>query len=205
MTDQKTVPEGYWQDAAGNLVPESKIKDIDKLRHETVTELCEKAKAQSAVLTAFKADAMGDVSAFVETSLEQYGVKFGGAKGNVTLTSFDGRYQVVRQIQDRLAFDERLQAAKELMDECVVTWSEGVNDNIRALVNHAFQVDKEGKVNTSRVLSLRSLKIMDSKWRKAMEAIADSMHAVSSKPYVRFYERNNDGDYEPINLDIARV
>ena len=204
MTDQKTIPDGYWQDAAGNLVPEAKIKDIDKLRHETVTELCEKAKAQSAVLTAFKADAMGDVSAFVETSLEQYGVKCGGKKGNVTLTSFDGRYKVVRQIQDRLAFDERLQAAKELIDECAISWSKGINDNARALINHAFQVDKEGKVSVSRILSLRTLKISDPKWQKAMEAIADSMHSVGSKPYVRFYERNNDGDYEPINLDIAR-
>ena len=205
MTQNKPIPEGYWQDAAGNLVPESKIKDIDKLRHQTVTELCEAAKVRSAQLNYFKDNSMGDVSAFIETSLEQYGVKYGGNKGNVTLTSFDGRYQVVRQIQDRLSFDERLQAAKELIDECVVTWSAGVNDNIRALVNHAFQVDKEGKVSVSRILALRSIKISDPKWQKAMEAIADSMHAVGSKPYIRFYERNADGRYESINLDIARV
>ena len=33
-------------------------------------------------------------------------------------------------------------------------WAEGANDNIKALVNHAFQTDKEGKINTSRVLGL---------------------------------------------------
>lgn len=197
------IPEGYWQDAAGNLTPESKVKDIDKLRHQTVTLMCETAKKQSALLKSFKTDAMADVSTFIETSLEQYGVKCGGKKGNVTLTSFDGRYQVVRQVQDTISFDERLQAAKSLIDECIVEWADGVNDNMRVLVNHAFQVDKEGKVNTARVLSLRALKITDEKWRQAMEAIADSMHAVSSKPYIRFYERNEDGKYLPISLDVA--
>ena len=204
MTQTKSIPEGYWQDAAGNLVPESKIKDIDKLRHQTVTELCEAAKVRSVQLSEFKNYSMGDVSAFIETSLEQYGVKYGGARGNVTLTSFDGRYKVVRQIQDRLAFDERLQAAKELVDECAISWSEGINDNARALINHAFQVDKEGKVSVSRILALRSIKISDPQWQKAMEAIADSMHTVGSKPYIRFYERNADGSYDPINLDIAK-
>ena len=78
MTQTKPIPEGYWQDAAGNLIPESKIKDIDKLRHQTVTELCEAAKVRSAQLNDFKDNSMGDVSAFIETSLEQYGVKYGG-------------------------------------------------------------------------------------------------------------------------------
>lgn len=197
------IPHGYWQDAAGSLIPESKIKDIDKLRHQTVTELCEQAKQHAVTLAEFKANSMAEVAAFVETSLEQYGVKFGGKKGNVTLLSFDGRYKVVRQMQDAIMFDERLQAAKALIDECVHEWSADSNDNIRVLVNHAFQVDKEGKVNTGRVLGLRQLKIIDDKWQQAMTAIADSMHAVSSKQYVRFYERNGDGEYVAISLDMA--
>lgn len=201
MTQQ--IPEGYWEDANGNLIPEAKIKDIDKLRHQTVTMMCEAAKGVASVIKNFKADAMNDVSTFVETSLEQYGVKCGGKKGNVTLLSFDGRFKVIRQISDTISFDERLQAAKTLIDECVVEWSANVNDEIRVLVNHAFQVDKQGKVNTARVLGLRALKITHPKWIKAMEAIADSMQTVSSKPYVRFYERNAEGEYLPISLDVA--
>ena len=34
MPHPNTIPPGYWQDANGNLVPESKVKDIDKLRHQ---------------------------------------------------------------------------------------------------------------------------------------------------------------------------
>ena len=199
------IPAGYWQDAAGSLIPESKVKDIDKLRHQTVTELCQQAERHEATLGEFKTSSMAEVAAFIETSLEQYGVKCGGKKGNVTLVSFDGLYKITRQMQDTITFDERLQAAKALIDECVHEWSADANDNIRVLVNHAFQVDKEGKVNTGRVLGLRQLKILDTKWQQAMTAIADSMHAVSSKTYIRFYKRNDAGEYNPISLDMASV
>ena len=200
------VPPGYWQDQRGALVPEAKVKDIDKLRHQVVTDLCQMAKASSAALSKFKLDAMQEVAALVSTSMEQYGVKSGGNKGNITLVSFDGKYKLVRQMQDHIVFGEQLMAAKELIDECVQEWSEGANDNIRVLVGHAFQTDKEGTINTGRVLALRRLAIQDEKWQQAMQAIADSMQTASTKPYIRFYERMDaTGEYRPISLDVAAV
>lgn len=205
-TPETTIPPGYWQDASGNLVPESKVKDIDKLRTQLVTDLCKQAEEHSLRLRQFKMDVMAEVAAFVSISLDQYGVKQGGDKGNVTMLSFDGRYKLVRQIQDRISFGEQLMAAKALIDQCVHDWSAGASDNIRALVNHAFQTDKEGKINTGRVLSLRRLEIRDPKWLSAMEAIADSMQTVGSTPYVRFYKRSDaTGKYLPISLDVANV
>ena len=103
MPHPNTIPPGYWQDANGNLVPESKVKDIDKLRHQVVTDLCLLAEQQSAGLHKFKLDAMQELAALVSVSLEQYGVKHGGEKGNITLISFDGQYKVVRQMQENAA------------------------------------------------------------------------------------------------------
>ena len=206
MTETNTVPPGYWQDASGNLVPESKVKDIDKLRHQVVTDLCTMAERARDGLATFKLHAMQEVAALVSTSMEQYGVKSGGEKGNVTLTSYDGKYRLVRQMQDRIVFGEQLMAAKALIDACVHEWAPGADDKIMALVSHAFQTDKEGKINTSRVLGLRRLDIKDPTWQDAMQAIADSMQTASTKPYVRFYKRDDGtGEYRPISLDVAAV
>lgn len=203
-TDSGAVPRGYWQDASGNLVPIAKVKDIDKERHHLVGSLAKKAKDMAQALRQFKLDTMSDVAAFVSLSADQYGLQLGGEKGNVTLVSFDGKYKVVRAISESLAFDERLQVAKGIIDECVHLWAKGANKNIQALVNHAFQVDKAGKVSTGRVLGLRQLKIEDPKWAQAMEAIADSMKATGSKAYIRFYERDEaTGEYVAIPLDVS--
>jgi hypothetical protein len=74
------------------------------------------------------------------------------------------------------------------------------------LVQAAFQTDKEGKINTGRVLALRRLEIRDEKWQTAMRAIGESLQVVGNKEYVRFYERvGNTDQYQSINLDLAAV
>ncbi len=200
-----TIPDGFMQNAQGHLIPDAMVSDIDKLRNQTVQGLIVNAKRQRELLAQFREEAFSDVEAFVTTSLEQYDVQVGGKKGNITLTSFDGRYKIVRQVQERLVFDERLQAAKTLIDECITAWSEGSRDEIKVLVNDAFRVDQEGEINAGRVLGLRRLNIKDEMWQKAMQAISDSVRVDGSKPYIRFYERNGRGEYVAISLDIASV
>ncbi len=206
MSDTKTIPPGYWQDANGSLVPVSKIKAIDKDRHQVVTDLCEQAEKESARLMGFKTSAMHAVHEFIERSLAEYDVKHGGKKGNVTLINFDGSFKIVRQMAETIVFDERLQAAKALIDECINGWSKGSNANIKVLVNDAFKVDQEGKISAGRVLGLRRHDITEEKWMLAMKAISDSMRVASSKPYIRFYKRDDTtGDYMPISLDVAAI
>ncbi len=205
MNVQPPVPEGYRADSKGRFVPISSIKAIDIERDAVVTSLIEKVKTTRQQLKDFKGLAFGDIEAFIELSLEQYGVHIGGGKGNITLYSFDGQFKIVRQIQDSIRFDERLQAAKVLIDECIQSWSADSNDHIKTLINDAFQVDREGKISTARVLGLRRHNIDDPKWIQAMEAIGDSINIVDSKSYVRFYERDKDGKYQPISLDFANV
>jgi hypothetical protein len=203
---EKTIPPGYRADAKGALWPISKIKPIDRDRDVTVTAMCEKAKEESARIAGFKLSATQYFDEFVERSARDYGVELRGTKGkgNITLTSFDGRYKIVRQMQETIAFDERLQIAKQLIDECIQRWNKGSNANIKALVNNAFQVDKAGKINTGRVLGLRRIDIVDEQWSRAMDAISDSMRVASTKCYTRFYERDeHTGEYLPIILDVA--
>ncbi|MCE1186189.1 MAG: DUF3164 family protein [Rhodocyclales bacterium] len=204
--NEKAIPDGYRADAKGCLVPEAMIKPIDRARDELVQELARQAKAVSDGLRSFKAKVFGDINAFVDLSAEQYDVRLGGKKGNLTLFSFDGAFKIQVAIAEYMVFDERLQAAKHLIDECIIDWSQGSRDEIKVLVQSAFQTDKEGKINTGRVLALRRLDIRDEKWQKAMQAISESLQVVGSKEYVRFYERIGSSDqYQPISLDMAAL
>lgn len=206
ITETKPIPEGYMQDAKGALWPKDTVREIDLLRDDLVREIVSRAKAQSEALAQFKAGVFGDIESFIQLSGEKYGVKMGGIKGNVSLITFDGRYKVQRAVAESLAFDERLQVAKELIDQCIHEWSQGSRSEIRALINDAFQVDKEGRVNSARILSLRRLDIKDEQWNKAMQAIGESIQVAGSKTYFRVYERVGDTDqYRPISLDIAAV
>nr|DAE00659.1 MAG TPA: Protein of unknown function (DUF3164) [Myoviridae sp. ct8Uw4] len=195
----------YKQDAKGNLVPLANIKEIDLLRDELVQEIAAKARAVQDNLMAFKREAMDDIAAFVQLSADRYDVSVGGKKGNISLHSFDGAYRVNLAMQDTLVFDEGLIAAKALIDECINEWTEGSRTELKTLINAAFQVDKEGNISTARVLGLRRLQITDEKWQRAMDALSDSLQVHISKPFVRVYRRGEDGEYQLMNLDVAKV
>jgi len=197
----------YRTNAQGHLVPESAIEPIDLLRDDTVRRIIAKADDLQALMKAYKAESMLDIRAFLDISADQYGIKMGGKKGNITLTSYDGENKVIVSVSDTLSFDERLQIAKQLVDECILTWSKDANSNIQALVQHAFQTDKQGKISTARIFGLMRLKIDDDQWQKAMKALKDSIKVDSSCEYLRLYKKvrdeNGNEHYRQIALDIA--
>ena len=204
--NQPNVPAGYMRNAQGHLVPLELVKPIDQERDRLVRELVALAKDLNARLVAGKSKMFGDVAAFVELSAEQYGVKRGGTKGNITLPTYDGALKLQIATAENVTFDERLQAAKTLIDECINEWAKGSRPEIMVLVQQAFQTDKEGNLNVGRILGLRRLEIADPRWQEAMKAISESVQVIGTKQYVRLYERVGDSDrYVPIALDMVAV
>lgn len=205
-TNTNTVPEGYMRNAVGHLVPEDQVRDQDKLRDSVTRDLIDMAKEIHDRLKHFKKNALSDIADVVQISADRYDVKLGGKKGNVSLISYDGKYKVVRSFAERLAFTEELEAAKELINRCITRWSEGANENIRALVDRAFRTNNKGQLRTQAILELLRLEIADEEWLRAMDALKDSIMVADTAVYVRFYERVGDTDqYKAIPLDLAAV
>lgn len=199
MEDMK----GFMKNAHGGYDPISAIKPIDLARDDLVKDIVAKSEEMSAKVLDMKRGFFDDIKAFLDLSAEKYDVKLGGKKGNLTLVSYDGSYKVLIAVNESIQFDERLLAAKELIDECIQEWSKDSREELRTLVNDAFYVGKSGKLNSNRILGLRRLNITDEKWKKAMDAISDSVQIVGSKEYIRIYRRNSAGDYDLVNLDLA--
>lgn len=205
MNNTESTPAGYRTNAQGHLVPESQIKPLDKLRDEVVMNIIEAARQKRQLLVEFKLGSMQKITDFIDLSSSEYGVEFGGTKGNVSLVSFDGRYKLVRAVGEHRVFDERIQAAKKLIDDCIGEWSGGADEKIMALVDHAFRVNKQGKIDINQVLGLRQLDINDAKWNEAMDAIADAIQVTGTSQYLRMYERQSDGSYKQLSLDLAKL
>lgn len=198
-------PSRYRKDHRGAFIPIAQIREIDLARDELVMEKAAKIEAAQAALKSLQAELMGDIAAFVEISAERYGAKVGGDKGNVTLMSFDGTYKLKRQTSESIGFDEGLRAAKNIIDECLEEWSRNSPVPLRAIVEQAFDVNKEGRINTNAILSLRRLKIDDERWQQAMQAISDSLQTQDSKAYVRLYKRDSTGKYVAVPLDMSAL
>jgi hypothetical protein len=103
-------------------------------------------------------------------------------------------------MDDVITFTEEIAAARVKFDACIKRWSEGANANLIALVNSAFSEDKNGKLSAARVLGLNQIKCDDADWKAAIEILRSAVQVLSTKAYVRFYERDESGKYRQISL-----
>lgn len=211
---ETTVPTGgvlvgdkaYMPDAKGKLVPVEAIKPADKLEDETVRKIIGHAVDLSAQIGRFKEHTFDDLSAFEGLLAQDYGASKGGAKGNKTFMTFDGLMKVTVQVSDLIDFGAQLQVAKTLIDECLTEWSSDSRTEIRAIINRAFNVEKEGQINRAEIFMLLRLDIEDERWQRAMEAIRAAMRVVGSKTYVRCHQRvHHEAPWEPITIDLAKA
>lgn len=198
------IGETHFENAQGALVPVDQVRPIDRDRDSLVRELTAEAEALSATIAEFRKSVMARIDGFVKKSARVYRAGLGGVKGNVQLISYDGAYKVIRAIDERTTFDERLTVAHELIKQCIEEWGKGAPAPLLTLVTDAFRTDKQGYLNPNRIRALRRYDFDHPKWRKAMKAIADAEQVQETRAYVRFYRRGSDGEYQPISLDVAK-
>ncbi len=203
----KPIPDGYMEDSQGRLVPDNLVPELDKLKTDLVGDLLAAAKSTRQELKEQKLRIMQDIHAFQELVSEKYGAQVGGQKGNISLTSYDGRQRVQVAIGESVAIDdEKLPVSKALIDECLKEWTSESGPELRALVHDAFRVDSEGRVSTRSILGLLRLEIGDERWQRAMQAIRDGLRVDSSKSYVRFHERSGpESKWRQISLEFSAL
>ena len=206
MSEELQIPPGYIEDSQERLVPLRRVRQADLERDRLVRELAGEAEAIHERLAAFRSAAMDQIDAFIERAGREYDISMVGEKGNVTLSSYDGRIRIQVNVTEYVEFDERLQVARKLIERCVNRWGRHASTKLRTLVKDALQVDTKGRLSTRRLLALRKHEMDgDEEWGRAMQAIADSVRIGRTKRYVRVQKRKEDGRYETVTLSISAV
>lgn len=200
------VPAGYRENPHGHLIPEAQIPAHELLEDQLVAKIACFAQMLSAQIARFKGHTFEDCATHLDLLAEQYGIRPRGlqGKGNVTFRTFDARWRVQIQVQDRMVFGPGLQNARTAIDECLRDWTADARSELQAVISETFRTDREGQINRSAVFSLLRLPITDERWRSAMKALQESIRTEGSKTYLRIqYRRDSDGGWNSISLDLA--
>lgn len=214
MTEQPKIPSGFeivngtthMRDGKGRLQPVDTVRKQDQLQDRMVRKIVGYAVDLNERISRFKGHCFDDTGAFLAQLAAEYGETRGGRKGNMTFMSYDGCLKVEVQVADHIAFGPELQIAKGLIDECLTDWTSDSRQEIRTIVERAFNTDREGQINRAELFSLRRLEFDDDRWKNAMRAIEAAIRVVGSKTYMRFYRRNQSTDsWEAITIDLAKA
>ncbi|MCK9432527.1 MAG: DUF3164 family protein [Candidatus Marinimicrobia bacterium] len=196
---------GDWIDARGKLVPPAYVAPTDRKKDATVEGVVNEALKLEKNLQNLKAKWMNKIRAYQELIAKQAGVVITG-KGNITLTNFSGDKQVEFTMHDILRFDERIQIAKALIDNCLKRWGSNANPNLVVVVDQAFEIDKQGRINIQAILKLRALNIKDEEWQKAMTIINEALSVCGTRQYLNVRVRATGTDrFRTINLNMSSI
>lgn len=196
----------FYTNSRGFKVPAYNVSDVDKAQNKLVLDMVQQAKQLSAAHDEFKRSVFSGVNDFIADMAHSYDVEIGGKKGNITLTSFDGRSRIKVGVADDVNFGPEIIVAKELINNVVNEMLDHVGDEaqlIKDIVQDAFETDKEGQYSKAKIMNLRSkyrYSHDSDEWAQAMKAIDDAFVFSSTKTYVLFHERNELGKWIQIPL-----
>ncbi|MDD5276756.1 MAG: DUF3164 family protein [Methylovulum sp.] len=195
----------YRKNSQGHLVPLEDIPEIKLQRDDLVRELVNQAVDYRVALEAFKLQAENDIEAHIELAADQFDVKLGSDKGNLSLSSLDGQYQVKISTERLIQFDENIEAAKKCMDDYLEKATQA-DKNLRKLLKSIFHVNDAGNLDAKKLLMLDKLDIDDDNWKKAMAIIQKAKDTSQTKRYMRFYQRvGKERKWAQISLNFSGI
>lgn len=196
----------YLHDAQGNLVALANIKAVHLLEDEMVRKTVAYGEDLSAELARYSMHTDADIAAFDALLAQEYRVEPRETKGNRTFTTYDGLLKLQVAVSQRIKMGPALDDAKAVLDAMIRERGEGVDPFLITLIQRAFKVDQEGKVDVRSILALRRLEVDDPRWPDFCRAIDDAVQPDGSKRYIRLYRRATiQAPWQMIPLDLAAV
>lgn len=184
-------PEGYVRNRHGDLIRRENVAPADLRQDALVEHILSFALPLSHQLARFRMRVLEEVDRHRTEILDEYGVRRGGRAGNIQLISLDGRRRVLVAQADTIAVGPEIEAAHQLILECLDEWCGATEAPLRALVEAAFTPDATGRYSVSQILRLRRVHIDDPRWREAQRAIADALRPAGRVEYVRVQLRDD--------------
>lgn len=200
--------KGRWLNGKGEFVHPDLIRIDEQLKDDLVESILAKVENKNTELVALKDEINNDIESYLDLLLEKYNLdaRSNAKKGNFTFENYSKTQKIIIQIAEKIQFNDKLNIAKLKIDEYLNDIVKDSSEDIKVLINKAFEVDKKGNLDSKKILSLRSYDIKDARWQEAMEIIAESVEIVGIKPYIRFYKREKATDsYTAVSLDFANI
>lgn len=192
----------YWLDGEGYEVPKIYVPKDDQDRDALVTKILDDVIALNKQISEFRSNVFRVIDNHLNKTAEQYGENW---RGNAWIYDFSKERMIEVKVNKKLAFDERLQLAKQKIDNYIKGLVKMSGKEIVMLINKAFSVDKRGNVDVQQILGLRSLKIDHPEWLAAMKLVDEATQVESTKKYLTFKAKNEDGEWETISLNFSAL
>lgn len=209
MIINQTPKDASWIDESGNTIPYNRTTKAERLKERHAYKILKEAQKASELLQGLKKTMDTAIHEILEECRNENSVKLDG-KGNYTWFNFNRSIKIEVNINEIISFDQiKLESAKEKLLGLIRDNTTG-DDFIISIIEQAFQTST-GKLDTKRILGLKkhTIRIKNNAirqiWQEAMDLIDQSISRPSSKKYMKVYLKDEQGEYQNIQLNFSSI
>lgn len=192
----------FWLDPEGDPVPIKFISPQDQSKDALIESLHKDALDLHQTLALFKAKALEMIDSYLQQVAASYHENW---KGNATIYNFSMDKAIEIKISNKLAFDERLNIAKQKIDEYILSLVRNAGKEIIALITKAFKVDAKGNVDVKQIIALKQHKFDHPLWKEAMAIIDEALRVEATRRYIVFKQKDDSGSWISITLNFSAM
>ena len=204
---QKSTSE-FWIDESGTRIPYNRTSATERLMERRSAQLLKEAVTLNDKLKRLKESFRTFSDEVYQQFLKERSLEAPAErKGNYTWYNFDRSIKVEVSVSERITFDDMsITAAREKLSQFLDENIEGKLEFVKDLVNEAFQTSK-GQLDTKKVMGLLKYrsKIKHQAYQEAMALIETSIRRPESKSYFRIWEKDRNGEYKLVDLNISSI
>jgi len=179
---------------------ENKRKQYESLKTSVIRDLVPEAQHLSEQLKNFKTKAFSELGSLFDL-LKDYSKRHQDGKGNFKIE--DDHFKISFKRQGKGSFDERSHQAEKHIIDFLTSKYEGdldTKDLIMSLLER-----KNGALDILLVQKLYSMedRFDDPNWKEGIKLLKESYSFSLSKDYVSFFCKDENGEWQGINLNFS--
>lgn len=209
MTLQHTSKDKFWIDESGTEIPYNRTTPIERKKEKHAATILKKGQSVFKILSDLKEAIRAASEEVLNAERAASNVKL-SEKGNYTWYNFDKSIKIQVDVNTPIKFDEiKIASAKEKLMNLIRTNISG-DEFIISIAEDAFQTSS-GRLDPSKILGLRKHssriknEVIKAEWEETMKLIDSSITRPKSKSYYKIWVKNNEGQYEGVELNFSAL
>ncbi|MBL6448548.1 DUF3164 family protein [Fulvivirga sp. 29W222] len=185
---------------------EARRKKYEQDRENLIKDLTKEAVEISIEIKHFKRDAFNKMDQFYEV-MKQYGDIKPNSKGGFSIENAEGTLKIKYSSQTRKGFDERADMAEQKLKSFLERFVKVRAKETYKLVLQLLERTHSGDFDDKLIMKLWNMEndFDDEDWREAIKLFKESYNPKETTRYINFYQRNDKGQWELINLNFASI
>jgi hypothetical protein len=196
-----------WIDESGTVIPFNRITPTEKLFERSTAKLLKGALAINKQLADFK-KMIQELSAEAFEAFMKSKEITKESKGNFTWYNFNRSIKIEVSNSEPIKFDDlTILAAKDYLDQFLNENIESKNEFVKDMIKDAFSTQRNGQLDVKQVLKITKYKVRvgNELFTKACDCIIEAIRRPSSKTYFRIWQKDENGKYQNIDLNISSL